>query len=749
MASLAGPGLSIDDGLLRTVIAEATNLGDGDGVFAAVENGVLGFRSLEGGNNVSLSSTDSEITINASSSSSTSSGESNTASNVGTGDGWFKQKSGTDLEFRTLTTQGALTATQNTDTVSLGGPWADADADGLLEPRSGTGFNGIDLSGAASPQVVTPWAGTTGATAFEAFVNGTRVAHFGTEGTDLDGNTAAGNVAFGQHTQIGDSAVGVVVAGGGSATTGYENVVYDDYATISGGKRNQAGSSDGDSSTAVHATVGGGRRNTASADAATVGGGRSNTASGLFSTVGGGYNNAVSGESATIAGGYGHSAGGQDSTVAGGSANTASGYRSTVGGGRVNTAQTMAATVGGGIGNDAKGGHQPVIAGGLSNTVNGKSSTVGGGQHNDVQADFATIAGGGPTDLANPSTTNNAVFDNYGAIGGGGNNRVGSDDGDSTTAEYATVAGGQNNGAYDIHCTVGGGEQNKAGSNDSTSNHPCATVGGGWGNTADAQDATIAGGSTNSASAYRATVGGGGVNNITAKYGTVPGGNRNDVNGSWGFAAGHRAKADNTGAFVWADSQDWDFESDTDYNGSGVTGADTFHVRAQNGARIVNSAGTTYIPSGSTGWTQTSTETAKTNFQPVDTREVLAGVQSLDISTWEYKDDEGEGAGVEHMGPMAEAFDEAFSLGDSDRHINSINADGVALAAIQGAAERVDELERDLARKDDQIAELEAEREAHEDRIDDLEAELESKDERLDRLVERLDHVEQSLDGCE
>ncbi len=36
------------------------------------------------------------------------------------------------------------------------------------------------------------------------------------------------------------------------------------------------------------------------------------------------------------------------------------------------------------------------------------------------------------------------------------------------------------------------------------------------------------------------------------------------------------------------------------------------------------------------------------------------------------------------MGPTAQDFSEAFGLGAEDRHINTIDADGVALAAIQG-----------------------------------------------------------------
>ncbi|MCZ6681738.1 MAG: hypothetical protein O7B26_01065, partial [Planctomycetota bacterium] len=53
----------------------------------------------------------------------------------------------------------------------------------------------------------------------------------------------------------------------------------------------------------------------------------------------------------------------------------------------------------------------------------------------------ATIAGGGPSDPGDP-TTGNRVFDDFGTIGGGGNNQAGMDDGVPTNQSFATVGGG-------------------------------------------------------------------------------------------------------------------------------------------------------------------------------------------------------------------------------------------------------------------------------------------------------------------
>ncbi len=76
----------------------------------------------------------------------------------------------------------------------------------------------------------------------------------------------------------------------------------------------------------------------------------------------------------------------------------------------------------------------------------------------------------------------------------------------------------------------------------------------------------------------------------------------------------------------------------------------------------------------------TSARAAKEDFTPVDAAAVLAKVAALPIATWAYTNSHG----VRHLGPVAEDFHAAFALGDSAQHIATVDADGVALAAIQG-----------------------------------------------------------------
>src|SRR5204863_9855813 len=96
------------------------------------------------------------------------------------------------------------------------------------------------------------------------------------------------------------------------------------------------------------------------------------------------------------------------------------------------------------------------------------------------------------------------------------------------------------------------------------------TVGGGTANTVQSGQGTVGGGIGNSIfdSAYGATISGGSSNSVKSlflsslgeSYAMIPGG-RDNVAVDYCFAAGRRAKATNAGAFVGADSSNFDFGS--------------------------------------------------------------------------------------------------------------------------------------------------------------------------------------------
>jgi len=72
---------------------------------------------------------------------------------------------------------------------------------------------------------------------------------------------------------------------------------------------------------------------------------------------------------------------------------------------------------------------------------------------------------------------------------------------------------------------------------------------------------------------------------------------------------------------------------------------------------------------------------AKTDVIPVDSRQIVTKLAQIPLATWRYK---SQAEGIRHMGPMAQDFYAAFGLGEDEKYISTIDADGVALAAIQG-----------------------------------------------------------------
>lgn len=112
--------------------------------------------------------------------------------------------------------------------------------------------------------------------------------------------------------------------------------------------------------------------------------------------------------------------------------------------------------------------------------------------------------------------------------------------------------------------------------------------------------------------------------------------------------------------------------------------------------------------------TELSDAGAKENFAPVSGEEVLDRLSQIPVMTWSYKSGDET---VRHMGPTAQDFYAAFGLGADNRHIATVDRDGVALAAIQ-------QLTLELQEKDSRITDLEMENQALRDKVDDLEARL-------------------------
>jgi len=101
-------------------------------------------------------------------------------------------------------------------------------------------------------------------------------------------------------------------------------------------------------------------------------------------------------------------------------------------------------------------------------------------------------------------------------------------------------------------------------------------------------------------------------------------------------------------------------------------------------------------------WTNGSSREFKENFQTISSKDILTKLASLNILLWDYKDSE-EGT---HLGPIAEEFHEAFGLGDNDKYISTVDADGVALAAIKALYEENQEMKEKLKSQNELLINL-------------------------------------------
>jgi hypothetical protein len=302
------------------------------------------------------------------------------------------------------------------------------------------------------------------------------------------------------------------------------------------------------------------------------------------------------------------------------------------------------------------------VGGGWGNAATHVDATVGGGRGNVANGRHATVAGG----LVNAAKRGATVA-------GGSYN---------TAAANAAIAGGSYNAGDGYHASIGGGA----------------------GNEASAKYTTVSGGLGNRATAIYATVSGGRGNAASGNYASVAGGLSNDAGSDYSFASGRRASiaASHPGVFMHADSNDQDFTS---------AAPNEFAVRATGGVRLVTAIDSegnplvgVVLPAGSGAWSSLSDRAAKENVVPADPQLVLSLLAELPISTWSYA---GQDSSVRHIGPMAQDFHAAFGAGEDDRHISTVDADGVALAAIQALYGMVKERDVQMAALEERIAALE------------------------------------------
>ncbi len=393
--------------------------------------------------------------------------------------------------------------------------------------------------------------------------------------------------------------------------------------------------------------------------------------------------------------------------------------------------------------------NNPITIGNTANVLTGSTA-------NSIDAGVrgATINGGGmAAGDSDPDFTDegpNRITDSYGTIGGGFGNTAGEAGGTTTGTAYATVSGGSGNTASGVGSVIGGGRQQLAsgsfttvsGGNRNVATSIYASVGGGVNNAAIENSSTVSGGDNNCAGGEASWAGGTG-----AKV-RVPMGTGSNPPGQGCDTITNTTDSDgDEGTFVWADTSPGIFQS---------SGANQFLVRADGGfgfntslfggsvnddmviaakknsgndnvdvrlssrndettlLGVSDTTGSTYfitspnsgedrlrvsiagalggIASLSNGgtWTNASSRGFKENFSRVDSTKILNQLLAMPIMTWDYI---GSNEGS-HMGPVAEDFKASFGLAGNGKAISTVDADGVAMAAIQGLNQK---LEAELA----------------------------------------------------
>jgi len=145
-----------------------------------------------------------------------------------------------------------------------------------------------------------------------------------------------------------------------------------------------------------------------------------------------------------------------------------------------------------------------------------------------------------------------------------------------------------------------------------------------------------------------------------------------------------------------------------------------FFARSPGGFRFITSSATngftpnsnfagstngTILPAGASAWQALSDSNAKTDITAVDHCKTLGKLAKLPVTSWHYK----HNPALRHLGPMAQDFRAAFGLGFDDRHVSTLDTDGVALSALKGLIDELQQRRERSAEQSKRLAELEAE----------------------------------------
>lgn len=462
-------------------------------------------------------------------------------------------------------------------------------------------------------------------------------------------NRGFSSVSFGEDSTASGFNSGVLSGKGNSTTQGYAGIVAGQDNSVSGG----------------HSVIGGGLQNLITNSTSIIGAGTLNVITGVNNIIGSGQSNQCAGSFSAIDAGQNNSNGGSHSLIGSGQGNSIIG-------------NTSSSCIGAGISNQIDAGFNVIstscICTGTNNTIDTSlspvvtSSCICGGISNQITALNSFIGAGN----ANQARGQSSV------VGGGENNVAGNAVGSFTPI----VCGGNNNQALGSSSAIVGGSTNATGAAASAS-----FIGGGGSNVTgpSASNGVVCGGFSNSALGNASTVGGGQGNQAQGLFSTVPGGNNNQAGGTASFAAGTNAQTSGSNnCFVWGDS-------------GGVTAPaaspDTVWFQTGTLAAAATPVFTIYssaaaatgvqLNQGAGAWAAVCDRNAKENLRELSPLDILNRVEQLPIYEFNYK---GGSEGMRCRGPVAQDWHVLFPSEKHPLTIDTMDLDGISLAAIKGLA---------------------------------------------------------------
>jgi hypothetical protein len=225
-----------------------------------------------------------------------------------------------------------------------------------------------------------------------------------------------------------------------------------------------------------------------------------------------------------------------------------------------------------------------------------------------------------------------------------------------------------------------------------------AFVGAGQSNIASNTNAFVGAGQNNTAQGLRACVGAGFGNTASGINAFVGAGNSNTASGVNAFAAGTGARAIHDGAFVWSDNSIGGITTSAFNNQfvAGCAGGVTFYSNTARTLGVVMTA-------NASTWSSVCDQNMKENVLVLNPRDVLQRVDELPVYEFNYK---GADAETRFRGPMAQDWHRLFPSKKDPLRIDTLDLDGVALAAIKGLSALVKEQSERIAALESRLGTL-------------------------------------------